>query len=114
MSVRIQARESGDVAIIQLAGKVTLGEATGKLRESIRNLVAKGYSKVVLNLTETEYLDSAGLGELVGAYTTVVGAGGGMKLVGVGGRALDLLQVTRLATLFEFFDQEAAAVASFS
>lgn len=114
MSIRIQARESGDVAIIQLSGRVTLGEATGKLRESIRSLVDRGYSRFVLNLTETEYLDSAGLGEIVGAYTTVAGAGGGMKLVGVRGRALDLLQITRLATLFEFFDGEAAAVASFS
>ena len=114
MSVTISARESGDVAVLELSGKLTLGDATGALREAVRNLVSKGYKNLVLNLTSLEYMDSAGLGELVGAFTTVRNAGGEMKLVAVTGRALDLLQVTRLTTLFEFFEQEAAAVISFS
>ena len=113
MSFTIKTRETDGVAILELSGRVTLGEATGKVREAVRNTVGKGHRKVILNLKGVSYMDSAGLGEVIGAYTTMKNHNGDMKLVGVAGRALDLLQVTRLTTLFEFFDEEAAAVRSF-
>ncbi|MCW5980185.1 MAG: STAS domain-containing protein [Bryobacteraceae bacterium] len=113
MSVTLKTRETDGVAILQASGRVTLGEATGQVREAVRNIVAQGHRKVVLNLQNVSYMDSAGLGEVISAYTTMRNQGGDMKLVGVTGRALDLLQVTRLTTLFEFFDNETAAVASF-
>ena len=113
MSVTIKTKETDGVAIIELSGRLTLGEATGKVREAVRGVVTKGHKKVVLNLKEVSYIDSAGLGEVIGAYTSVKNQGGDMKLVGASGRALDLLQVTRLLTLFEFFDDEASAIRSF-
>ncbi len=99
--------------VADLKGTVTLGEDTGKVRDGVREIVTGGHKKVLLNFSELGYMDSAGLGEIVGAYTTVTNAGGVMKLVGVSGKALDLLQVTRLATLFEVHDNEENAVKSF-
>lgn len=113
MSITIKTKETAGIAIMELSGRVTLGEATGKVREAVRNMVTQGHQKVVLNLKAVSYIDSAGLGEVIGAYTTVKNSGGEMKLVGATGRALDLLQVTRLMTLFESFDDEAAALNSF-
>lgn len=114
MSVEINTRAAGDVTVLDLAGKITLGEATGKVREAVRVVVTGGHKKVLLNLKELDYMDSAGLGEIIGAYTSVSNAGGQMKLMGVAGRALDLLQVTKLATLFELFEDEESALKSFS
>lgn len=114
MSLRIDVREVNGVVIVDLSGKITLGEATGHLRECIRTLIGGGRRKIVLNLKNLSYMDSAGLGELIGAFTSVTNAGGILKLLNVGGRALDLLQMTRLMTLFEFFDDEELAVGSFS
>lgn len=113
MSATIKTREAGDVSIVEVTGRVTLGEATGKLRETVRELINKGRKYIILNLAGVEYMDSAGLGELVGAYTTVTNNGGQLKLVGVGGRTLDLLQVTKLLTVFECYDDEATAARSF-
>jgi anti-sigma B factor antagonist len=113
VSVTIKTKETDGVVVLELSGRVTLGEATGKVREAVRNTVAQGHRKVVLNLKGVSYMDSAGLGEVIGAYTTMRNHNGEMKLVGVTGRALDLLQVTKLTTLFEFFDDEPAAIRSF-
>ena len=113
MSVTIKTKEADGIAIMELSGRLTLGEATGTVREAVRKLIAKGHQKVIVNLKEVSYIDSAGLGEIVGAYTSVKSHRGDMKLVGASGRALDLLQVTRLLTLFEVFDDEAAALRSF-
>lgn len=113
VSATIKTREAGDVSIVEVTGRVTLGEATGKLRETVRELINKGRKYIILNLAGVEYMDSAGLGELVGAYTTVTNNGGQLKLVGVGGRTLDLLQVTKLLTVFECYDDEATAARSF-
>jgi anti-sigma B factor antagonist len=113
VSVSIKTRAIGDVEVVELGGRITLGEATGKVREAIRDLVSKGHKKILLNLGELKYMDSAGLGEMVGAFTTVTNQGGQLKLVNVTGRALDLLQVTKLTTIFEFYDDEETAVRSF-
>lgn len=114
MSLNITTREVGDVIVIDLRGKITLGEATGKVRETIQQVLGKNHKKILLNLGALSYMDSAGLGEVVGAYTTVANRGGQLKLLSVTGRTLDLMQVTKLTTVFEFFDDEAAAIISFA
>lgn len=113
MSVSIITRQVDSIVVMEVEGRVTLGEATGRLREAIRTLVEGGNTRIILNLTKVNYMDSAGLGELVGAYTSVKRQGGDVKLVGVSGRALDLLQVTKLSTLFDSFDDEDSARRSF-
>jgi len=114
VSLEIVTREVADVTAVDLKGRLTLGEATGQLRETIRTLVDGGHKKVILNLKDLEYMDSAGLGELVGAYTSLKNSGGALKLVQVTGRALDLMQITKLMTLLEFFDDEESAARSFN
>jgi anti-sigma B factor antagonist len=113
VSVAISSRDVSDVTVVNLTGRVTLGEATGKVRDAVRELVERGRTKILLDLGGVTYIDSAGLGELVGAYTTVANKGGQLKLLNVTGRALDLMQVTKLATIFELFEDEAAGVRSF-
>ena len=85
MSVSIKTRNVGDVAIVDLEGKITLGEATGKIRATIQDLLGKDRKKILLNLGALKYMDSAGLGEVVGAFTTVKNCGGQLKLVSVSG-----------------------------
>ncbi len=111
--MKITTKDLSNITVVAISGKLTLGEATGDLRDTIHELVSSGKKNLLLDLSQLDYMDSAGLGEVVGAYTTVANAGGKLKLLKVGGRALDLLQVTKLATLFEFFDDEAAAALSF-
>jgi len=113
LSLTVKTREKDGAVIVDLDGRLTLGEATGMLREAIRDLVAQNKTNIVLNFKNLEYMDSAGLGELVSAYTSAKNAGGKVKMVNMGGRALDLLQVTKLMTLFELYDDEEAAVKSF-
>jgi anti-sigma B factor antagonist len=96
------------------AGRITLGEGASAFRNAIRDLVAKGNKKVLLNLGEVSYIDSSGIGELVSGFTTVTNSGGQLKLVGLSKRVKDLLQITKLYTVFEAFDDETEAVRSFS
>jgi anti-sigma B factor antagonist len=91
-----------------------LGEASSTFRDTIRELVSKGEKKLLLNLAEVSYIDSSGIGELVSAYTTVTNQGGQLKLLNLTKRIQDLLQITKLYTVFEVFDDEAKAVRSFS
>ena len=114
MSVKLTTHESGGVVIVDTNGKLTLGEGTSALRTKIRELVAAGSRRIVLNLADVSYMDSSGLGELIGAHTTVITAGGEMKLLNLAKRVHDLLKLTKLYTVFEVFEDEAAAVASFS
>jgi anti-sigma B factor antagonist len=114
MSVKLTTRENGDVIIVDTAGKLTLGEGTSTLRTKIRELVAGGSRRIVLNLADVSYMDSSGLGELIGAHTTIATAGGEMKLLNLAGHVHDLMKVTKLYTVFETFEDEAAAVNSFS
>jgi len=113
LSLTIKTRDKNGAVIVDLDGRLTLGEATGMLRETIRDLIANKKTNIVLNLKNLEYIDSAGLGELVSAYTSAKNAGGQVKMVNVWGRALDLLQVTKLMTLFELYGSEEEAVKSF-
>jgi anti-sigma B factor antagonist len=107
MSMTFQTREVGGVTIVDLSGKITLGEGGVTLREEVRKLVGEGQKKIVLNLAEVNYIDSSGLGELVSAYTAVKNAGGELKLLNLTSKVRDLL-------VFDVADNEAAAVSSFA
>jgi anti-sigma B factor antagonist len=114
MSVRADVRHNGNVAIVDLAGKITLGEGSGLLRSTIKDLVTAGNTAILLNLKDVNYLDSAGLGEMVGSYATVTNQGGQIKLLNVQSKVHDLLQITKLYTVFAAYSDEAVAVRSFS
>ena len=114
MSAKMTTRQVGDVTVVDAAGRITLGEGASSLRDSIRDLSTKGDKKILLNLSEVNYIDSSGIGEMVSGFTSVTNAGGQLKLLGLSKRVKDLLQITKLYTVFEVFDDEAAAVRSFS
>ncbi len=114
MSVKLTTRQVGDVTVIDAVGRITLGEGSSSFRETIRDLAAKGSKKILLNLAEVSYIDSSGIGELVSGFTTVTNHGGQLKLLSLNKRVKDLLQITKLYTVFEVYEEEAAAVRSFS
>jgi serine/threonine-protein kinase RsbW len=113
MSIHSTSREVDGVTILDISGKITLGAASAELRGVVTDTLSKGAKKIVLNLADVGYVDSAGLGELVSAYTTVKNAGGTLKLLKLTKKVSDLMVITKLVTVFETFDDEAAAVASF-
>ena len=104
----------GEIAVIDFSGAITLGEGTATLRRMVRELVGKGHHKILLNLGEVDYIDSAGLGELVSAHATVRNSGGELKLVQPNKHVRDLIQITRLYTVFDVQPNEAAAIRSFA
>ena len=110
----ISERMSGGVAIIDIKGRITAGEGAELLRDKINSLLHQGHKKLLLNLSGVDYIDSAGLGEIVGTFATVRRQGGTMKLLGLTSRIKDLLSITKLLTVFETFDSEAEATRSFS
>ncbi|HZU27268.1 MAG TPA: STAS domain-containing protein [Bryobacteraceae bacterium] len=114
MSVKLTTRQVGDVTVIDAAGRITLGEGASTFRDTIRDLASKGNKKLLLNLSDVSYIDSSGIGELVSGFTTVTNHGGQLKLLGLSKRVKDLLQITKLYTVFEVFDDEASAVRSFA
>ena len=113
MTLRGTCRQIDDVAIVDFSGKITLGEGSATLRQTVRELVGAGQRKILLNLGDVDYIDSSGIGELVGAYTTVRGASGELKLMQLTKRVKDLIQITRLFTVFDVQSDEAAAIVSF-
>jgi len=104
----------GDVTVIDAVGRITLGEGASMFREKVRELAAAGQKKMLLNLAEVTYIDSSGIGEMVSGFTTVANQGGTVKLLNLTKRVKDLLQITKLYTVFEVFEDEAAAVRSFA
>jgi anti-sigma B factor antagonist len=112
--MQIDERSVGDVMVLDVKGKVTLGEGDEMLKDKVNSLVNQGRKKIVLNLAEVPYIDSAGLGEIVRTYTTVSRQGGSLKLLNLTKRITDLLSITKLLTVFETFDSENEAVRSFS
>jgi anti-sigma B factor antagonist len=100
--------------VIDASGRITLGEGASAFRDLIRDLAAKGDKKILLNLSDVTYIDSSGIGEMVSGYTTVTNHGGVLKLLGLNKRVKDLLQITKLYTVFEVHDDEASAVRSFA
>ena len=114
MSVKLTTRQVGDVTVIDANGRITLGEGASTFRDTIRDLGTQGNKKILLNLSEVSYIDSSGIGEMVSGFTTVTNHGGQLKLLGLSKRVKDLLQITKLYTVFEVFEDEASAVRSFS
>jgi len=107
------SREVGDVAVVDFSGKITLGEGSAVVRNTMRELVDHGYRKILLNLADVDYIDSSGIGELVSAHTTVQNLNGELKLLQLTRRVHDLLQITRLFTVFDVQSDEGAALRSF-
>lgn len=114
MSLTINVRETGNVVILDLNGRITLGEASALLRDEIREMLDSGHKNIVLNLAEVSYIDSSGLGQLVGSFATVAHRGGHLKLLNLGKRVHELMQVTKLHTVFEAYTSETAAIRSYS
>ncbi|HZN10185.1 MAG TPA: STAS domain-containing protein [Blastocatellia bacterium] len=110
----INERKSGDVTILDVEGKILLGEGDVQLKRKIDELIERKETKLVLNLASVPYMDSGGLGEIVRSYTTVKRAGGELKLLNATKRISDLLTITKLITVFEVFEGEADAVQSFA
>ena len=114
MSVKLNTRQVGDVTVIDVSGRITLGEGSSVIRDAVRELTTKGNKKILLNLGDVSYIDSSGIGELVAGYTSVANAGGTLKLLGLTKRVQDLLQITKLCTVFDVHDDEAHALQSFA
>jgi anti-sigma B factor antagonist len=111
--MKIVERQVGDVTILDLHGKILIGEGDDALRDAVTKLVDSGKTKLLLNLAEVPYVDSAGLGEIVRCYTTVSKKGGKLKLLNLTKKIQDLLSITKLLTVFETFENESEAVKSF-
>jgi anti-sigma B factor antagonist len=111
--MQIAERDSGAVTILDLAGKVTLGDGDALLKDKLHSLLHQGKKDVLLNLAQVSYVDSAGLGAIVSAYTTMTREGGSLKLSNVTKKLQDLLSITKLLTVFETFDNEDEAVRSY-
>jgi anti-sigma B factor antagonist len=114
VSTTLSFRELGDVTVIDVAGQIKLGEGAVSVRDAVRQLLAKNQKRILVNLGEVSYIDSSGIGELVAAFTTVTNQGGQLKLLNLTKRVQDLLQITKLSTVFEVFDDEPSAIRSFS
>src|SRR5437868_11278253 len=112
--MKSSTRQVDGVSIVDLSGRITLGEGSTMLRDMVRDLVTKGNKKILLNLGDVNYIDSSGIGELVSAFTTVRNQGGELKLLNLTKKVHDLLQITKLYTVFDVKDDEAAAVGSFN
>ncbi len=113
MSMKISSRQVDGVAVLDCSGRITLGEGSVTLRDSVRELLGKGQKKILLNLADVNYIDSSGIGELVSAFTTVRNQGGELKLLNLTKKVHDLLQITKLYTVFDVKDDEASAVKAF-
>ena len=113
MSVKLNSRQVGDVTVIDVAGRITLGEGSSALRDTLRDMIGKNQKKILLNLNDVSYIDSSGIGELVSGFTTVTNSGGQLKLLNLAKRVKDLLQITKLYTVFDVHEDEAGAIRSF-
>lgn len=111
--MKIETRSIGDVQILDCSGKITLGEGTISVRNAVRDIVQRGPKKIVLNLADINYIDSSGVGELVSTYTTVMNSGGQLKLLNLTKKIRELLTITKLLTVFDTYEDEKAALASF-
>jgi anti-sigma B factor antagonist len=113
VSMKATIRQVDSVVVIDISGRITLGEGCAQLRELIRDQLTKGNKNVLLNLADVTYIDSSGIGELVSAFTAVSNQGGQLKLLNLTKKVHDLLQITKLYTVFDIHDDEAKAISSF-
>lgn len=114
MSMKFATRKVGDVTVLDLSGKITLGEGSVTIRDAVRDVLGTGETKILLNLADVNYIDSSGIGELVSALTAVKNAGGQLKLLQLTKKVQDLLQITKLYTVFDIYDDEAEAIATYA
>jgi anti-sigma B factor antagonist len=114
MSMTFKTRQVDGVTILDLSGRITLGEGSVTLRDAVKDVLSKGSAKILLNLANVDYIDSSGIGELVSAFTSVKNAGGELKLLHLTKKVHDLLQITKLYTVFDVKDDEASAISSFT
>jgi anti-sigma B factor antagonist len=112
--MKVNTRQVDGVTVMDLSGRITLGEGSVVLRDAVRDLLSKGSKKILANLAEVNYIDSSGIGELVSAFTTVRNQGGELKLLNLTQKVHDLLQITKLYTVFDVRDNEATAIKSFN
>ncbi|HEY6305533.1 MAG TPA: STAS domain-containing protein [Candidatus Angelobacter sp.] len=113
MTMKSSNRQVNGVTVVDMSGRITLGEGSVILREAVKDLLAKGQKKILLNLGDVSYIDSSGIGELVSAFTSVRNQGGELKLLKLTKKVHDLLQITKLYTVFDIKDDEAVAIQSF-
>ena len=113
MALTIASRELDGVTVLDLSGRITLGEGSVQLRDAVRGLISKGQKRILLNMADVNYIDSSGLGELVSAFTTAKNQQADVKLLNLTRKVHDLLQLTKLYTVFDIKDDEASAIASF-
>ena len=113
MSIKASTRQSENVTIVDLSGQIKLGDGTQVLRDIVKDLLSKGENKILLNLGDVSYIDSSGIGELVGAFTSVRNHGGEMKLLSLTKKVKDVLAITKLLTVFDVKDDEATAITAF-
>jgi anti-sigma B factor antagonist len=111
--MKIETRTIGDVTVLDCSGKITLGEGTMTVRNTVRDILKGNGKKIILNLSDVNYIDSSGIGELVSTYTTVTNAGGQLILLNLTKKIQELLAITKLLTVFQTFDNEQSALASF-
>jgi anti-sigma B factor antagonist len=114
VSIKVSTRQVGDVTIVDMSGRITLGDGSNTVRETVRDLISKGQKKILLNLGDVSYIDSSGIGELVSSFTSVSNQGGQLKLLNLQKKVHDLLQITKLYTVFDVHTDEAEAVKSFN
>jgi anti-sigma B factor antagonist len=113
VTMKASSRQVDGITIVDLSGRITLGEGSVVLRDTIKDLSAQGKKKILLNLGNVTYIDSSGIGELVSAFTSIRNAGGDLKLLNLTKKVHDLLQITKLYTVFDIKDDEASAVSAF-
>ena len=111
--LNIRERQAGDVTILDMDGKITIGDGNVALRSAIRRLIEEGKKKILLNVGGVGYVDSSGIGELVSSYTTIQREGGQLKLLNLTQKIRDLLGITKLLTVFDYYDEESEALNSF-
>jgi len=113
VALTIASRQVDGVTVLDLSGRITLGEGSVQLRDAVRDLIGKGHKDILVNLEDVNYIDSSGLGELVSAYTTARNQSARLKLLKLTKKVHDLLQLTKLYTVFDIYDDEASAIGSF-
>ena len=111
--LNLSERQAGDVTVLDLGGKITIGEGSVSLRGAIKRLIEEGKKKILLNLGNVSYVDSSGIGELVSSFTTINREGGQLKLLNLSQKIQDLMTITKLHTVFDVYDEETAALNSF-
>jgi anti-sigma B factor antagonist len=114
VSMKAKTRRVDSVTVVDISGRITLGDDLAELRQLIRGLLSQGQKSILLNLGDVSYIDSSGIGELVSGFTAASNQGGHLKLLNLTKKVQDLLQITKLLTVFEVYEDEAKAIASFS